>query len=283
MLKLINNKLGIITPPEINIETNDYRMALKQIGEKLGKLPTLVFDTERGHGECVETVRNVVKGLTIHAKCIIILNEANAVLRFGDDPGREEFLYVDELSFEETDNYLKKLNVIFDNKKLIQLKLDLNHAKDEKLKDHIKKVILQEEAKLTNEDINKIRDTIGTKVIDLLNLAGDIKDFIRDELNENHTKFNLDGYISNILDVATRELKQFPLKDILKELQQHPQGVDANVFGNKKYDGITLSIPIQVGTVMKHNNVLVYRIESGEYQLQSQALKTALKQMKFNE
>jgi hypothetical protein len=77
-------------------------------------VPTVVFDVERGsadnegatHKSVLQDVRSLAKELHEDSHCIIVVGEANAVFQFGKD-SRERFIYVDEMSFNETRDFLK--------------------------------------------------------------------------------------------------------------------------------------------------------------------------------
>lgn len=77
-------------------------------------VPTIIFDVERGsadkegatHKSVLQDVRSLAKELHEDSHCIIVVSEANAVFQFGMDD-RENFIYVDEMSFNETRDFLK--------------------------------------------------------------------------------------------------------------------------------------------------------------------------------
>jgi hypothetical protein len=81
---------------------------------KEGIYPTIIFDVERGSEEkegvsykgVLQDVRSIAHGVCKVCHCLIVVSEANAVFQFGEDP-REQFIYVDEMTFEETVKYLK--------------------------------------------------------------------------------------------------------------------------------------------------------------------------------
>jgi GTPase SAR1 family protein len=76
-----------------------------------GRLPTLVFEVERGQGKeqtaCVDNVRSLCKQFAVYSNCIIILSETNAVLVFGQDEDREEIILVPELTQGEALNFVQ--------------------------------------------------------------------------------------------------------------------------------------------------------------------------------
>ncbi len=81
---------------------------------KDGVYPTIIFDVERGseetegvsHKGVLQDVRSIAHGIFNVCHCLIVVSEANAVFQFGGDP-REQFIYVDEMTLEETKKYLK--------------------------------------------------------------------------------------------------------------------------------------------------------------------------------
>jgi hypothetical protein len=87
---------------------------MREVKEKHGIFPTIIFDVERasitGEDLGIQAVRSLSKALAETCRCIIILSEANAVLQFGKDRAREEFIFVDELSREEAKTLLKNKN-----------------------------------------------------------------------------------------------------------------------------------------------------------------------------
>ena len=71
----------------------------------------IIFDVERGSSSdrtgMLQDVRSLAKALIGYCRCIIVLSEANAVLEFGKDPDREEFIFVDEMTFSEAKHFLQ--------------------------------------------------------------------------------------------------------------------------------------------------------------------------------
>jgi hypothetical protein len=78
-------------------------------------VPTFIFDVERGGSpdqvQGIQAVRSLCKLFAPFSQYIVILSEANAVLEFGKDVSREEFVFVDELTTEEATEMLKNMNV----------------------------------------------------------------------------------------------------------------------------------------------------------------------------
>jgi hypothetical protein len=71
----------------------------------------LVFEIERGEGAeqtaCIRNVRSLSKMFAQVCNCIIILSEANAILVFGRDSAREEYILVPDLSDAEALEYMR--------------------------------------------------------------------------------------------------------------------------------------------------------------------------------
>jgi hypothetical protein len=85
----------LLNRPEIlDIESFIYAI------EKCTCIPTFIFDVERGSQisprRTLEAVKSLSKALAPFCRVIIILEEANAVLQFGNDTGHEKFIYVGE-------------------------------------------------------------------------------------------------------------------------------------------------------------------------------------------
>jgi hypothetical protein len=135
-------------------------------------------------------------------------------------------------------------------------------------------------AKFNDEELTYIFNTIGTS-------PGMLKDLHYKVCINN---VPLDEHVKNILAAMVRDFDNFPVKPILKALQEHPDGIPTSYFFGRKYDGVELSSPDAVFRALKNvsdgkgekkqTNVLVYRTDLGMYQLASTAHKTALKNYK---
>jgi AAA+ ATPase superfamily predicted ATPase len=210
-------------------------------------IPTIIFDVDRGeegssnHKDVLQQVRSLAKGIYDVCNCIVIVSEANAVFEFGYDD-RENFIYVDEMTFEETNEFLIGQMAYITGKNTIR-------------------------APLTDEDHKKIYNNVGGNPVLLMSLLEKMK-----------TK-SLDSCIEHILVSACADLAAFKLKPILKALKEHPEGVEAIYFDGQEYGGIYLSNPKEVGNAMKSRNAVVYRkdLETAVYQMQSIKYKNALR------
>ena len=82
-----------------------------------GFVPTIIFDVERAYSPdrplVLQDVRSLAKALIGYCRCIIVLSEANAVLEFGKDERREEFIFVDEMTELEAREFLKVRGATF--------------------------------------------------------------------------------------------------------------------------------------------------------------------------
>jgi hypothetical protein len=127
---------------------------------KDGVYPTIIFDVERGseetegvsHKGVLQDVRSIAHGICKVCHCLIVVSEANAIFQFGSDP-REQFIYVDEMTFEETKRYLKSsggkpisdedMKKIYDKigGNPAQLTLLLTNMKTRSLDDSIKAIV----------------------------------------------------------------------------------------------------------------------------------------------
>jgi hypothetical protein len=81
-----------------------------------GRLPTLIFEIERGKSDeqtaCIDNVRSLCKQFAVCSNCIIILSETNAVLVFGQDKSREEIILVPELTQGEALDFFRTRKVV---------------------------------------------------------------------------------------------------------------------------------------------------------------------------
>jgi len=197
--------------------------------------PTIIFDVERGGSPDqvlgLEAVRSLSKMLAPYCRCFIVLSEASAVLQFSKDIDRETFIYVDEMSLEEAKEFL-----------------------------------IQQNAPLSDDQMEKVYERLGGNPAKLKSLSGLI-----------NSGSSVEDVVQSILLTARIQLVAFPHKVILQALKEHPEGVSPEFFNNRKSEGVDLSDPDAVNSSIKTSNVLVYRVELKLYQLQSTAQKSALK------
>jgi hypothetical protein len=85
-----------------------------------GFIPTIIFDVERSSSAqpVLQIVRGLAKTLGGNCRCIIVLSEANAVLEFGKDDDREEFIFVDELTESEAKQFLEVRGAMFSEEEM---------------------------------------------------------------------------------------------------------------------------------------------------------------------
>jgi hypothetical protein len=76
-----------------------------------------------GRSSGIKAIRGVAKDLSAACNFLIILSEANAVLEFGNDRDREDFIYVGELTEPEAREYISKLKMELSEK-------DIKHVMD---------------------------------------------------------------------------------------------------------------------------------------------------------
>ena len=114
IVKSLANHCGIAN--EITPDIDDFVQALAK-GASASKLLTVIFEVERGgtpdQAIGIQAVRSLAKEFATVSNCIIILSEANAVLEFGRDLSREEFIFIDGFTEVEARDYLerRKLNI----------------------------------------------------------------------------------------------------------------------------------------------------------------------------
>jgi hypothetical protein len=124
ILKVLSTKLLGAGSPAVNEE----EMVDALYNAKLnGRLPTLIFEIERGQGAeqtaCINNVRSLCKQFAVCSNCIIILSETNAVLVFGQDKDREEIILVPELTQGEALEFIRarRKGVDVNEKELMRL------------------------------------------------------------------------------------------------------------------------------------------------------------------
>lgn len=243
--QLISALMQELTLDGITLNMSKLQSVLTKCKED-GFTPVIIFEVERDTDIPVDALvvaRNLAKALVFDLRSIIVLSEADAVLKFTNDPGREEFLFIGEMSRDEAKDLLEK--------QYIALTKDFN----------------VKPAKLTEEEMSFVFDTIGTSPQTLRRLARRV--YVKG--------WKLQTFVDEVLSTAYQDLLEFPLKKLLKALKEHPEGVSTDYFNNEKCEGINLSDPKSVGEKMKQRNCILYRIELKQYQLQSTAHKTAIK------
>jgi hypothetical protein len=98
--------------------------ALGKFSKSSGVVPTIIFDVERGsesdkegttHKGVIQDVISLAKEIFSACHCIIVISEANSVFQFGKD-NRERFIYVGEMTFEQTRSFLQLQGATFSDK-----------------------------------------------------------------------------------------------------------------------------------------------------------------------
>ena len=137
---------------------------------------------------------------------------------------------------------------------------------DEMSIEEAKEFLTQQKSGLLPAEVETVYKNLGGNPAMLKKLNYKIKNGI-----------SVEDFIKSSLHSAETELVAFPHKAILQALKEHPEGVRPKYFNNQKNKGVDLSDPYAVNFSIKNSNVLVYRMELQLFQLQSTALKTALK------
>jgi hypothetical protein len=225
-----------IMPPNVNI---DIETEMRNVHEKYGLYPVIVFEVERGGAvedkKVLGNVRSIAKRLAETCNCIIVVSESHAILEFGKDVFREDYIFVDELSIDEATTYLKKRI-----------------------------------PEMTADDMKtQVFDTIGTNpggLNDLVITKGEgipVNTFVENILSKATQDLRLFP-----LQTILRSLKNLPDPEL---------GVAAHHFGDQLEIGVKLSKPKEVAVIMKQdNNPLLYRMDTYRYYLLSTAHRTAL-------
>ena len=181
-----------------------------------GRLPTVVFEIERGEGyeqtACITAVRSLSKIFANACSCFIVLSEANAILVFGRDIDREVCILVPDLTVDQALEYIRA-----------------NKFKDDAV---------------SEKEMMDLFDEVGTNPAMLLSFVNrDVSESVQEFIRKRQKK-------------ALQDLVVFPLKPILKALKENPEGVNPAYFKNEKFDGIDMSNPEKVGATMSSNAVL---------------------------
>ena len=152
--EIVTLLMAKLTGKKVSLEIEKLNDVLKQCKDS-GFVPTIIFDVERGSSPdrlaMLQDVRSLAKELIGNCRCIIVLSEANAVLEFGKDKRREEFIYVDELTVPEAKEFLYLRG-----------------------------------AEFSDEEMQYIFDTVGTSPVTLIELIQKVKDkniSLKDSIN----------------------------------------------------------------------------------------------------
>ena len=98
--------------PSIQNFTNAFSKPAKD-----GKLRTVIFEVERAgtsNGEhLIDSVRSLCKAFATGCNCIIVLSEASAIVEFGNDKSRENYIFVDGFTEEEARDFFERRNLKF--------------------------------------------------------------------------------------------------------------------------------------------------------------------------
>ena len=93
-----------------NPKIDDFKESLRKAVSDSGVLPTVIFEVDTGGNNKqilgIQAARSLSKEFASVCNCIIIISEANAVVEFGMDRSREEFIFVDELDENELREFI---------------------------------------------------------------------------------------------------------------------------------------------------------------------------------
>ena len=128
-----------------NPTIDDFKESLRKAISDSGVLPTVIFEVERGGNDeqilGIQAARSLSKEFASVCNCIIIISEANAVVEFGMDPSREEFIFVDELDENEVREFIGQNGMMLNEKKIRKVidNIGSNPATLNKLRTHLRK------------------------------------------------------------------------------------------------------------------------------------------------
>jgi len=92
-----------------------FKLVIDKKGEK-GWVPTIIAEIDRGVSDGV--VRSIAKQLkrlgsdTPYCRVILVLSDANAAFALPDDKGRQDFLWVEDFTEKETNEYFDERNFL---------------------------------------------------------------------------------------------------------------------------------------------------------------------------
>jgi len=247
-LRICNIILGKTEKGDSSVKSHELCRALKEVQKKIKMKPVIVFEIERGQ-EIIEQsvvgcVRSTCKDLVPYADCIIVLSEANAVLNFGNDPGREQFILVNELTVDEA-------RLMFEKRKLFT------------------------DYKLTDDDFKEYVTKVGMVPCHIESLLGHLMTS-RTEVTHAGSVEIMRANIEQMFINASKNLTAFKLKPILAALKTHPEGIGPSYFESAKYKGVDLSNPKHVAAAMKEVNAILYDMTEKKYKLASHCDAVAL-------
>ena len=130
---------------KFNPTVKDFTEALRKAVSGEGILPTVIFEVETAGGKeetlGIHAVRSLSKEFASVCNCIIIVSEANTVVEFGKDPGRETFVFVDELNENELREFVKQKGLILNETEIKKLNDNIgsNPATLNKLREHMRR------------------------------------------------------------------------------------------------------------------------------------------------
>jgi energy-coupling factor transporter ATP-binding protein EcfA2 len=214
--------------------------------------PTIIFDVERGGSPDQDlglaAVKSLAKSFAQECAVLIVLAEANAVINFGADRARENFIFVNEMGVNELSE-------------LIQKRMELNAHDGTNLEGNA----------FTPAEIAHIVNNVGG------NPATIEKLLIRVKFGANDQRVPLQRALDEIVEDAWTDLNTFPYQSLLKALKEQPDGVSAKSLVGTIEENAKLWVTSDVASGMNRSNAVVYRHELKRYELMSTAHKTALK------
>jgi hypothetical protein len=169
-----------------------------------GRLATVVFEIERGEGAeqtaCIRNVRSLSKMFAQVCNCIIILSEANAILVFGRDPAREQYILVPDLSDAEALEYMQaRKGVEVDAKEMTRL-FDSVGTNAAKLLDFVSQDVSVDD--FIAEELGKARqDLVAFQLKPILKALKEHPEGVRPEYFNNEKYEGID--LSNPVAVGT--------------------------------------------------------------------------------
>ena len=212
---------------------------LKVAFAKCKERPTIIFDVERGEGEDQRQGINSIRSLAKE-----LADACNCIIILSE--ANAIFAFGNDLYREED--------------------LFVDEMTDKEAKQYIKKLIVKNQIQLSDVQIDEIFTKLGRNPAMLNKLFK--------HLGVGKT---LESYIAEVQLKAEQDLDCFPLKELLRELKSHPDGVSRKSLKGKMSGDVELSNVHQVAGSLKTSNAVVYRLDNQSYQLMSTVHRNALK------
>lgn len=109
MLKLYQ-QIGLKYDPDRKVSVDHFPLVLQKAAENRNGLPiTFVFEMQSGGPSAIRLVKLIAGKFASDANVIVILSDMNSATAFRED-SKQQFIWVDEMTKQEAEDYAKKLH-----------------------------------------------------------------------------------------------------------------------------------------------------------------------------